>query len=164
METVTITNNGATIQLSGTYFEIANFLLSLNTAAQQSAVVNDTQTNLFTSSEPEELQPFVEFLTKELSQYFSESDAKVIVSTLEKIRRCMFPDYRDFSFIYRQVNDTEVEKRQLLLTVSALWRYKFGSGSSKYQLKSIIKYASACPHCGRFASTMIDRLKVEGLW
>jgi hypothetical protein len=162
METLTITNNGATIQLNGSYAEIAQFLLSLTNA--QPAAVTDNQTSILSSTEPEELQPFVDFLTKELSVHFSESDAKVIVSTLEKIRRCTFPDYRDFSFLYRQVNDTEVEKRQLMLTVSAVWRYKFGSGSSKYQLKSIIKYASACPHCGRFASSMMDRLKKEGLW
>lgn len=164
METITVTNNGATIQLSGTYAEIAQFLLSLNTAAQQSAVIGDNQSSILSAPEPEELQPFVDFITKELAQHFSESDAKVIVSTLEKIRRSSYPDYRDFCFLYRQVNDTEVEKRQLMLTVSAVWRYKFGSGSSKYQLRSIIKYASACPHCGRFASSMMDRLKAEGLW
>jgi hypothetical protein len=119
---------------------------------------------LVAKSEPAELQPFIEFLTSELSQYFSSTDAKLIVATLDKIRQQSFSDYRDFCYIYQQITFSEVEKRQLLLTVSAVWRYKFGSGTSKYQLRSIIKYASACPHCGAFASKMMDRLKVEKLW
>jgi hypothetical protein len=155
METLTLTNNGNTIQVSGTYQEIANFLLSLdNSAPAQSApAVN----------EPQELAPFSAFLTVELTPYFGASGASLIVSKLKRCRAIC--DYRYFIPVYKIAGD-DLKKRQLLKLVSAVHRYKFGGykNPEKYSLKSEIKYAKACDECGKLAGILYNRLVAEGLW
>ena len=155
METVTITNNGATIQMSGTYSEIANFLISLNNNAAQTATV--------VANEPAELAPFNAFLTVELTPYFGAKEATMIV---ERLRRCRaIADFRYLIPVYKLAKD-DLRKRQLLKTVSAVYRYKFGGykNPEQYSLRSEIKYAKACDECGALAQTLVNRLIAEGLW
>ena len=154
-ETVTITNNGATISMTGDYTQIANFLLGLSQAAAQSAPV--------TNNEPVELAPFHAFLAVELTPYFGAAGATFIVSKLKLGRECN--DFRYLIPVYRLVKG-DLQKRQLLKTISAVYRYKFGGHKNpeKYTLRSEIKYASACDHCGALAQTLINRLIAEGLW
>ncbi|MGA1433332.1 MAG: hypothetical protein ACO32T_06095 [Candidatus Nanopelagicaceae bacterium] len=159
METVTITNNGATIQMTGTYPEIANFLIGLSQAtAQQSAPVVNT--------EPAELVPFKDVVLAELTPHLGAQLSKKVVDLLEYCRKG-YTDFGPFVAAYRWVGN-DIQKRQLLKTVSAIYRYKFTpkeyTNSYQYSLRSEIKYATICPHCGSIASTLVDRLKSEGLW
>lgn len=158
METITITNNGATITMVGTYTEIANFLTSLNNAATQSAPV--------VVAEPAELLPFNEVVLAELTPHLGAQLSKKVVDLLEYCRKG-YTDFGPFVAAYRWVGN-DIQKRQLLKTVSAIYRYKFTpkeyTNSYQYALKSEIKYATICPHCGSIASTLVDRLKSEGLW
>jgi len=158
METITITNNGATITMAGTYSEIANFLTSLNNAAVQSAPV--------VNNEPTELAPFNEVVLAELIPHFGVQLANKVVNLLEYCRKG-YSDFGPFVAAYRWVGN-DIEKRQLLKTVSAIYRYKFApreyTNSYQYSLKSDIKYATICPHCGKIAKTLVERLKEEKLW
>lgn len=158
METITITNNGATIQMVGDYTQIANFLLGLNQTPAQSAPV--------VSNEPAELLPFNEIVLAELTPHLGDKLAKKVVNLLEYCRKG-YADFGPFVAAYRWVGN-DIEKRQLLKTVSAIYRYKFSprehTNSYKYSLKSEIKYATICPHCGKIASVLVDRLKQEKLW
>jgi hypothetical protein len=155
LETVTITNNGATISMTGDYTQIANFLIGLSQATVQSAPI--------TNNEPTELAPFHAFLTVELTPYFGSAGATFIVSKLKLGRDCN--DFRYLIPAYRLVKG-DIEKRQLLKTISAVYRYKFGGHKNpeKYSLRSEIKYAKACDHCGKLAQTLVNRLIAEGLW
>jgi hypothetical protein len=114
-------------------------------------------------NEPKELAPFNAFLMVELTPYFGAEGSKTIV---DKLIRCLaIGDFRYLIPVYKMING-DLGKRQLLKTVSAVYRYKFGGyrRCDQYTLRSEIKYASACPHCGALASVLVDRLKAEGLW
>lgn len=154
MQTVTITNNGNTVTLQGSYSEIANFLLGLNNGAQSAPAA---------SNEPTELAPFNAFLTVELTPYFGASGATMIVTKLKRCRA--IGDFRYFIPVYKLAKD-DLQKRQLLKTVSAVYRYKFGGfkNPEQYSLRSEIKYAKACDECGALAQVLVNRLIAEGLW
>ena len=156
MQTVTITNNGNTVTLNGSYTEIANVLLGLSeVTVQQSAPV--------ANNEPAELAPFNAFLTVELTPYFGASGASMIVTKLKRCRA--IGDFRYFIPVYKLAKD-DLQKRQLLKVVSASYRYKFGGykNPEQYSLRSEIKYAKACDECGKLAQVLVDRLIAEGLW
>lgn len=113
--------------------------------------------------EPKELAPFNAFLTVELTPYFGGVGAGLIV---DRLRRCRaIGDFRYLIPIYKLAAD-DLAKRQLLKTVSAVYRFKFSGYSNPqyHSLRSEIKYASACPHCGALANVLIQRLIAEGLW
>ena len=116
-----------------------------------------------TNNEPTELAPFHDFLTVELTPYFGSAGATFIVSKLKLGRDCN--DFRYLIPAYRLVKG-DIEKRQLLKTISAVYRYKFGGykNPEKYSLRSEIKYAKVCDHCGKLAQTLVNRLIAEGLW
>ena len=109
MQTVTITNNGNTVTLNGSYTEIANFLLGLS--IQPVAPV--------ANNEPAELAPFNAFLTVELTPYFGAAGASMIVTKLKRCRA--IGDFRYFIPIYKMAND-DLQMRQLLKVVSAVYR------------------------------------------
>lgn len=135
---------------------IATFFQQVKTqTVAQVAPVADTK--------PAGLAPFNEFITEELTPVFGKNIAKRIVSLLEVCRRSY--DFAPFRAAYKWAEKDNIEQRQLLLTVSAAYRFKFGileHGKSK--LKSQIKYDTMCPHCGTLAIKMVERMKVEGLW
>ena len=156
MQTLTITNNGNTVTLNGSYTEIANFLLGLSEATVQPAPI-------VSNNEPAELAPFNAFLTVELTPYFGASGASMIVTKLKRCRA--IGDFRYFIPVYKLAKD-DLQKRQLLKVVSASYRYKFGGykNPEQYSLRSEIKYAKACDECGKLAQVLVDRLIAEGLW
>jgi hypothetical protein len=158
MQTVTITNNGNTVTLNGSYTEIANFLLGLSEVTTQPATV--------TNNEPAELEPFNEVVLAELTPHLGEKLSKKVVDLLEYCRKG-YTDFGPFVAAYRWVGN-DIQKRQLLKTVSAVYRYKFTpkeyTNSYQYSLRSEIKYATICPHCGSIATALVDRLKQENLW
>lgn len=111
----------------------------------------------------DELAPFSAFLMVELTPYFGGKESKMIV---DKLNRCRaVGDYRYFCPMYK-IAAEDLEKRQLLKLVSAVHRFKFGGykNPEKYSLKSEIKYAKACPQCGKLANVLYNRLVKEGLW
>jgi hypothetical protein len=158
METVTITNNGATIQMTGDYTQIANFLIDMSKVTVQPAPV--------ANNEPEQLLPFNELVLAELTNHLGDKIAKKVVNLLEYCREG-YVDFSPFVAAYRWVGN-DIEKRQLLKTVSAIYRYKFAprdyTNSYQYSLKSEIKYATICPHCGKIANALVESMKKEGLW
>jgi hypothetical protein len=111
----------------------------------------------------DELAPFHAWLQVELTPFFGAKSAKLIVDKLNRSRA--IGDFRHFTPVYKLV-ESDIEKRQLMKAVSAVYRYKFGGfrTSDKYSLRSEIKYAKACPHCGALAQTLVNRLISEGLW
>jgi hypothetical protein len=156
METLTISNNGNTVAINGSYTEIANFLMGLSEATVQPAPV--------VINEPTELVPFNELALAELTPHLGDEIAKKVVNLLEYCRSGRYTDFSPFVAAYRWVNG-DIEKRQLLKTVSAIYRFKFHKGATNYYaLKSEIKYATICPHCGKIANALVQRLVKEGLW
>jgi len=128
--------------------------------------------NLFMKEQQQERDYFIEqtkiatpfnlFMVLTLTETFGKETSHEIVSLLDECRQ--MGDYHYFVGAYQLIDRNNVEHRQLLLTASKVYRYKFGSGSNQNSLKSEIKYATMCPHCGSLASKMVDRLKAEGLW
>ena len=72
--------------------------------------------------------------------------------------------YLHFSPVYQWKGiKGDLEKRQLLKLISATYRVKYSRNLPLvYSLRSEIKYAKACPHCGALASAFYDRLVKEG--
>lgn len=154
MTTIQLVINGN--QVEGPIDQIAQILgMVSNTPTQSvaSVVVN----------EPAELAPFNAFLTVELTPYFGAENATKIVTKLDRSRA--INDFRYFISMYRLAKD-DLQKRQLLKVVSAVYRYKFGGhrNPEQYSLRSEIKYAKACDHCGKLAQVLVNRLIAEGLW
>jgi len=156
MQTLTITNNGNTITVNGSYTEIGNFLLGLSEVTVQPAPV--------ANNEPPQLLSFNEIVLAELTPQLGDEIAKKVVNLLEYCRKG-YADFLPFNAAYRWVKG-DIEKRQLLKTVSAIYRFKFGHNRSSnyYALKSEIKYATICPHCGKIANALVMQLVKEGLW
>lgn len=150
MSQVSITIDSAVLES----FEQLFATLKAQVNPQSATVVNN---------EPKELAPFNAFLMVELTPYFGGAGAKAIV---ERLRRCRaIGDFRYLIPTYKMAAG-DLTKRQLLKTVSAVYRYKFGGYKTQdqYALRSEIKYASACPHCGALANVLVQRLIAEGLW
>ena len=152
MQTIQLTINGNQVQ--GDIEQIAKIL----------GMVTETVTQQVDAKD-EELLPFNQFSIKELTPHFGQQLAESIVAKLEKCAKMYCPDFRHFIGMYQKVGN--IEQRQLLKTISAVYRLKFGhyanAQSHKSSLRSIIKYASICPHCGKLAQSFIVRLQKEGL-
>jgi hypothetical protein len=135
-----------------------SFLKSVETISEALNEIQEDQ-----KKKADQLAPFNAFLMVELTPYFGGKESKVIVDKLAKCRE--IKDYRFFIPIYKMAGE-DLKKRQLLKLVSAVHRYKFGGykTTDKYALKSEIKYAKACDHCGKLANTLYNRLVNEGLW
>jgi len=151
--TIQVLINGNQVQ--GQIDEIAKIL----------GMVSNTMTETVTETIEEELLPFNTFTVKELTPHFGEQLSQEIVETFEKCARRYFPDFRNIIGIYKKC--ATIEQRQLLKTVSAVYRLKFGKYVNKMQaqssLRSFIKYATICPHCGATANAFVMRLTKEGL-
>lgn len=65
-------------------------------------------------------------------------------------------NYMHLNGYYYKVKHSE-QLRNLLLMCSALYRLKFTPGTNESSLKSSIKYAMMCPHCGNIAKEIKDR-------
>jgi hypothetical protein len=154
MNTIQLVINGN--QVEGEASQLAQILgMVSNTLTQPVAPVVNNQ--------PVELAPFNAFLMVELTPYFGAANATKIVTKLDRARA--INDFRYFISMYRLAKD-DLQKRQLLKVVSAVCRYKFGGRNNpqKYSLRSEIKYAKACDHCGKLAQVLVNRLIAEKLW
>ena len=150
--TIQVLINGNQVQ--GQIDEIAKIL----------GMVSNTMTETVTETIEEEILPFNTFTVKELTPHFGEELATQVVNKLEKCARQYYPDFRNIIGIYKKC--ATIEQRQLLRTVSAVYRLKFGKYVNKMQaqssLRSFIKYATICPHCGATANAFVLRLTKEG--
>jgi len=155
MSTIQLTINGNQIQ--GEVDQIVDILNRIsNTVTAPTAPTIE--------EDPEDLLPFNEFTLKMIAPYYGDQLAQQIVDKLEECRT-HFSGFNHFKGMYRKCNG--IEQRQLLKTVSAIYRYKFANfhrEESKSSLKSQIKWDTMCPHCGAFANAFVLRLIQEGLW
>jgi hypothetical protein len=110
-------------------------------------------------------QKFVDFFSDELSKNIS--GGKLFVAKLNYIRTnydrlC----YQSLTPLYAELvnkpNEGWAQRRQLLLTASAIWRYTFHGRD--YTLKSQIEAAMECGDCGKFVRPMVERMIQEKIW
>ena len=155
MTTIQLVINGN--QVEGQLDEIATIL----------SMVSNTMAQPIPNTLKEELLPFNQFAIQELTPYLGQELSEKIINKLEKCANSNYPDFRYFIGMYRELADN-IEHRQLVKTLSAIYRFKFGRymypESAKCALKSEIKYATICPHCGKIANALVQRLVKEGLW
>lgn len=113
--------------------------------------------------EEKELISFHEYLVEVVTDSIGDSGfAKLAVGRLNQIRRNPQMSYHHLVTIYREIDENDVTKRQAMLTLSKIYRYKF-SRIKDSKLRSEIKYATKCPHCGTMASRLVDRMKQDGV-
>ena len=111
----------------------------------------------------EELVSFHEYLVEVVTDAVGDSVfAKLAVGRLNQIRRNPQMSYHNLVTIYREIDENDVTKRQAMLTLSKVYRYKF-SRIKDAKLRSEIKYATKCPHCGMMAQRLVDRMKQDGV-
>ena len=131
--------------------------------------VSNIESQIKTLTEAEE---FDVFMLNEMTPIFGEKTSRNIIKVLQKCRT-EDHNYHHFSPVYQwaavkgQSDDEKLENRQLLKLISATYRVKYARKSdysygNVYSLRSEIKYAKACPHCGKVASAFYDRLVKEG--
>ena len=154
MTTATAIINGNTIEGEAAF--IADVLLKMSQPIKEAA--EDI------SKEDAEQLTFKELTFELIKPEFGDQLAQQIVDKLEECRN-HYSGFNNFKGMYRKMGT--IEQRQLLKTVSAVYRFKFGKfhcSNSKYSLKSQIKWDTMCPHCGKIAKTFVQRLTKEGLW
>ena len=151
--------NTATAIINGNTVEA-----DLSTLATLLNMVSDTMSESIVEEVDaidEELIPFSEFTVKELTPHFGDKLSQEIVDKLEECRT-HYCGFQNFIGMYRKCST--IEQRQLLKTVSAVYRFKFANLSQKYTLRSQIKWDTMCPQCGAFANAFVTRLTKEGHW
>lgn len=111
-----------------------------------------------------EAEEFDVFMHQELTPYFGDLTSANIIKALQKCRN-EGNNYQYFTPVYQWKSIYgDLQKRQLLKLVSAVYRVKYlhKNNSNVATLRSDIKYAKACPECGKIASALYDRLVKEG--
>lgn len=100
-----------------------------------------------------------------LEETLGSAAAELIVKMLDK-SRISNNDFHRFIGAYALpgIKD-DLHKRNLLRVVSAIYRLKVKdlSNAQKSSLRSIVKYSTACPHCGAIASALVTRLGIQGI-
>ena len=108
---------------------------------------------------------FVDFFSEELGK--SVPCGKYFAGRLNYIRQnydtyC----YQSLASVYHDLIDKPnpgwAQRRQTLITASAIWRYTFHGRS--YDLKCQIEAALECSDCGQFVRPMVERMVQEKLW
>lgn len=154
--------NNSISALTAALETITDSISTLKIAVEE--IQKQQQQQVSVATVTDELAPFHAWLQVELTPYFGTKGAKLISNELNRSRQK--GDFRFFCPIYSKVTGNDLQKRELLRTVSAVYRYKFGGykTSDKYSLRSEIKRSSGCPLCGALAQKLLDRLIAEGLW
>ena len=100
-----------------------------------------------------------------LEETLGSAAAELIVKMLDKSRTSN-NDFHRFIGAYSLpgIKD-DLHKRNLIRVVSAIYRLKVKnlSDAQKSSLRSIVKYSTACPHCGAIAATLVRRLGIQGI-
>ena len=156
MTTATATINGNTIEGEAAF--IAEVLLKMSEPVKEAAGKVEI------SEEDAEQLTFKELTFELIKPEFGDQLAQQIVDKLEYCRN-HYSGFNQFKGMYRKMGS--IQQRQLLKTVSAVYRFKFGKfhcPTSKSTLRSQIKWDTMCPHCGTIAKTFVQRLTKEGIW
>jgi hypothetical protein len=100
-----------------------------------------------------------------LEETLGTAAAELIVKMLDK-SRISNNDFHRFIGAYTLpgIKD-DLHKRNLIRVVSAIYRLKVKdlSDAQKSSLRSIVKYSTACPHCGTIAYQLVQRLGIQGV-
>lgn len=158
MQQLTLSIDNGKITLSGDPEFVAKILTSIKyTENEQSLTVSSS--NLAEKRQ----ESYLDFFTNELDRHIK--GGRFFASELARLYHHNDNDYKPLANVYRDlVNRNQpgwTQRRQLLLTASAVWRFVF---KPKPSLMYQIEAASECSDCGAFAAAMIRRLKQEGLW
>lgn len=101
-----------------------------------------------------------------LAQYFRDDEVSLIMEKLNFCRR--INDFNYMRSIYDLYSDSPVN-RELMRSICAMYRLNVknyiddSTESARYQDRSIVKYATACPDCGEVASALVNDLLSAGL-
>lgn len=101
-----------------------------------------------------------------LSDYFSDEEVSLIMEKLNFCRR--INDFNYMRSIYDLYNDSP-DNRELMRSICAMYRLNVknyiddSTESARYQDRSIVKYATACPDCGDVAKALVNDLLSAGL-
>jgi len=151
-------------QITAQLATVAESLTTLQEALallQAQQATNTTQTTIQSS---DQLIPFTALLMVELTPHFGTAATKTIVDCLEKCRK--FGGYHYYTRMYKYTGG-DLQKRKLLLMARCAYQIKFSVGRRdpyRYALRSIINIEKECPHCGKLANALYDRLVKEGLF
>jgi hypothetical protein len=101
-----------------------------------------------------------------LEDLLNKETSDVIVNELDKCRKSK-NGFMSIMSLYclPQFRENEVN-RNLLRCISAIYRLKMKNGMSSSEqrnLKSTIKWASKCDHCGPVADELMNRLNLQGI-
>lgn len=100
-----------------------------------------------------------------LEETLGSAAAELIVKLLDK-SRISNNDFHRFIGAYALPGiKNDLHKRNLIRVVSAIYRLKVKdlSKSQQSSLRSIVKYSTACQHCGAIAHNLVQRLGIQGL-
>jgi len=138
------------------------------------AVINSTKDQISTLQKEQIAQQYVQKKETEMEEFHNylvdvvteatgdSAFANLAVSMLNRIRTTPQMTYQSLVSIYRDIDEDDIIKRQTMLTLSKVYRYKF-SRIKDSKIKSEIKYSVKCPHCGEMAKKLVDRLREDGI-
>ena len=152
-----------TAQLATVAESLSTLQEALALLQQQQAAKATTAATAATQS-GDQLIPFTALLMIELTPHFGTAATKTIVDCLEKCRK--IGGYNYYSRMYKYTGG-DLQKRKLLLMARCAYQIKFTLGRRdpyRYALRSTINIEKECPHCGKLANALYDRLVKEGLF
>lgn len=138
------------------------------------AVINSTKDQISTLQKEQIAQQYIQKKESEMAEFHNylvdvvteatgdSAFANLAVSMLNRIRTTPQMSYQSLVCIYREIDEDDIVKRQAMLTLSKVYRYKF-SRIKDSKIKSEIKYATKCPHCGEMAQKLVNRLRQDGI-
>lgn len=138
------------------------------------AVINSTKEQISTIQKEQIAQQYIQKKESEMEEFHNylvdvvteatgdSSFSKLAVGMLNRIRTTPQMTYQSLVSIYRDIDEDDIVKRQTMLTLSKVYRYKF-SRIKDSKIKSEIKYATKCPHCGEMAQKLVNRLREDGI-
>ena len=145
---------------------IINLQNQLNTLQESIKTIQDNITTIKDQLKAEtEASDFDVFVQNEISPIFGESTSENIIRVLQECRRN--DNFHKFTPVYKwKTIYGDLKKRNTLKLVSACYRIRYSKSPSLcpkiYALRSDVKYAIACPHCGSTAKNLHIRLVKEG--
>lgn len=101
-----------------------------------------------------------------LSEYFHNDEVDLIMEKLNFCRR--INDFNYMRSVYDLFSDVPAN-RQLMKAICAMYRLNVknyvedSTESARYQDRSVVKYAMACPDCGEGANAIVNTLLSAGM-
>ena len=134
-----------------------------STKEQISSLQKEEIAKQYIAKKESEMEEFHNYLVDVLTEATGDSAfSKLAVGMLNRIRTTPQMTYQSLVSIYRDIDEDDIIKRQAMLTLSKVYRYKFARIKDT-KIKSEIKYATKCPHCGVMAQKLVNRLREDGI-